>query len=99
MQPTSEVIDVRKQPRKRGHPANQLNFRCPDELREAAKREGEDLTDGLIVLLDRGNDAKAALGDLWIEVVVFAHRQGITEGEALGRLAKVTLEKEQKHRR
>lgn len=90
---------MRKRPRRRGHPGRQLNFRCPDELREAINNEGEDQTDGVIVLLDRANDAKVELGDLWIEVVVYAHRQGITEGQALGRLARIGIEKELKVRR
>lgn len=93
---TSEGNYLRKRLRKRGHPSEQINFRCPEELVQAIDAEGEDRTDGLVVMLDRANDAKQELGDEWMEVVVFAHREGITEGQALGRLLKAAILKDRK---
>ena len=85
--------------RKRGHPSKMIGFRCPEELLEAADSEGRVRTEGLIALLDRGHDAKEELGRDWVEVVVLAHREGITEGQALGRLAKASIERERKGRK
>lgn len=87
---------VRRQ-RKRGHPSKMVGFRCPEELLDAADREGEDRTEGLVLLLDRGDDAKTELGSKdWAEVVVRAYREGITEGQALGRMVKELLDKDRK---
>lgn len=77
--------------RRRGHPSTRTTFRCPDELRSTAEGEGRDLTEGMITLLDRAVDSREALGDLFGEVQVRAHREGITEGEALGRFAREAI--------
>jgi hypothetical protein len=82
---------MRRRARKRGHPTKMVGFRCPLELLDAAAQEGEGQTDGLVTILDRGNDAKLELGDEWVEVMVMAHREGITEGQALGRIARMAL--------
>lgn len=98
-QPEQKGSYVRRHRRPRGHPTTQINWRCPDEIVKVIDTEGEDRSDGLMILLDRAVDAKAVLGDLWVEVIVKAHREGITEGEALGRIAKAAIEKETKGRR
>lgn len=77
--------------RKRGHPTEQLGFRCPEELMRAIEGEGPDKSAAAIAMLDRAADAKTELGKDWIEVVVLAHREGVTEGQALARLAKLGL--------
>lgn len=92
----AQEIELRTRDRKRGHPTTQVTFRCPSELAEAAFAEGRDKTEGFTVLLDRAVDAKLALGELYKQVIVLSHLEGITEGEALGRLAKLGLEAQQK---
>lgn len=77
--------------RERGHPTEQLGFRCPIELLEAVKAEDPDKTAGAIALLDIVADAKEAMGDDWVEVLVYAHRNNVYPGEALARLAKLGL--------
>lgn len=91
-------VDVRRD-RKRGHPSQMVGFRCPSELLKAANVEGRDQTDGLILLLDRAHDAREEMGKDWVEVVVRAHREGITEGQAMARLIKEALEKDRKKSR
>ena len=92
-----EEPQVRKV-RKRGHPSTMIGFRCPDELLEVADKQGT-RTEGLIALLDQAVDAQGVLGDAWVEVIVRAHREGITEGEALGRIALEAVHRERKGRR
>lgn len=82
--------------RERGHPTEAVGFRCPEELIGAAKSLDRDLSKGMIRMLDRANDAARELGDLWIEVEILAHREGITEGEALGRLARDALKRQKR---
>lgn len=93
-------VTLKKRMRKRGHPSKMVGFRCPEELLVVANAEGEDQTDGLVILLDRGTDVRVEIGEeLWREVGVLAHRQGITEGQAVGRLAREALERELKKSR
>ena len=91
-----EEEQVRKV-RKRGHPSTMIGFRCPDEILEVADREGT-RTEGVIALLDRAVDAKNEAGDAWVQVIVKAHQEGITEGEALGRIVREWAETSKKRR-
>ena len=79
---------MRARTRPRGHPNQPIRVRVPDELVEELDREGEgNRSYGLCVMLDRAKDAKDYLGKHYVEVVIMAHQERITEGEALGRLA------------
>lgn len=88
----AQECELRTRDRKRGHPTTQVTFRCPEELAKAAATEGRDKTEGFTVLLDRAVDAKETMGEAYRQLVVYAHLEDITEGEALGRLAKIGLE-------
>lgn len=94
---TEEGVQVRRV-RKRGHPSTMIGFRCPDEILAVADREGT-RTEGIVALLDRAVDAKDVLGEAWVEVIVRAHKEGITEGEALGRIALESIHRERKLKR
>jgi hypothetical protein len=94
---TEEEAQVRRV-RKRGHPSTMIGFRCPDEILEVADREGT-RTEGVVALLDRAVDARSVLGEAWVEVIVRAHREGITEGEALGRIALEAIQRDRKTKR
>lgn len=89
---------VRKR-RERGHPSKMIGFRCPQELFDAAEAEDPVYAQGLIALLDRAVDAKREMGRDWSEVIAYAFREGISEGEALGRLTLEFLGREKKARR
>jgi hypothetical protein len=82
----------RMRQRERGHPTEHIGFRCPKELVEAAATLDRDRSKGLVRLLDQAHDARIELGQLWVEIEVFARREGISEGAALGRLAREALE-------
>lgn len=75
-----------------------IGFRCPDELLTVADKEGT-RTEGLVALLDRAVDAKEETGEAWVAVIVRAHQDGITEGQALGRLVKEAVDQEKKKKR
>lgn len=83
----------RRHDRKRGHPIVRMSLRCPEELVGPITAIGSDFTDGALAHLDTSVDARAELGDLWSEVEVRSHRDGITEGQALGRLAREALKR------
>lgn len=88
-----EVIDRTKM-RKRGHPTTQVVFRCPDELVKVIDTLARDRTPGVIRLLDQAVDSRDVLGERgWFEVQAYASANGLTEGEALGRLALEALKK------
>lgn len=89
-----EPVQMRTRMRKRGHPSEPLAFRCPKELLRAVEDAGADKTEGAIRLLDRAVDARAELGDFWAAVEMRAYRDQVTEGEALGRIAREALEAE-----
>jgi len=91
-----EAEDALRRERTRGHPTEHVGFRCPTELLEAASAEAPERSKGIVTMLDRAFDAKEELGKDWIEVVVLAHREGITEGQALGRLARAGLGRDRK---
>jgi hypothetical protein len=84
--------------RERGHPTEHIGFRCPAELVEAATVLERDRSKGIVRMLDIANDARTELGMLWVEVEVLAHREGMSEGSALGRLAREALESRSKPR-
>ena len=77
--------------RKRGSPTEAVNFRCPKELVDFAQAHGRSLSEGMVRLLDIGRDAMTEIGDLWPELEVYAVREGITESEAVGKLARAIL--------
>lgn len=82
--------------RERGHPSEHVGFRCPSELLDAATKLERDRSKGIVRMLDMAHDAREELGELWMELEIFAHRKGITEGEALGRVAREVLSKNEK---
>lgn len=93
----TEGNDVKRRFRKRGHPTEKVQFRCPKELVEAMDKEGEDRTDGLVAMLDRANDTKLEAGDeAWLFVMVRAYKEGITEGQAIGRYLQEAVDRERK---
>lgn len=80
--------------RPRGHPSEQVVFRCPKELLEKAEALGRrSRTDALVELLDLAVDAMGALGDRWPQVVAVAASEQVSDGKALGQLAREALEK------
>lgn len=87
-----DPVQMTTRKRGRGWKTAPLGFRCPVELIEAIEAIG-DRTVGATILLDRAVDAEKELGDLWRQVLVRAVEDGCTQGEALGRLARETLEK------
>jgi hypothetical protein len=81
-----------QQTRDRGHPTDPIGFRCPTELVKAIDAIADgDRSRGLIQLLDVATDVRKELGKLWVEVEAYARTEGISEGEALGRLVKEVL--------
>lgn len=95
---TAQPMPYRDRPR--GHPTRILTFRPPVELvKEAEGLKRRSLSDALVEMLDLYVDARAALGDLWPEVMARAARDGVTDGEALGRIAKEALERGGKGKR
>lgn len=85
--------------RPRGHPTEYLGIRVPKELADAARDEGPNQSQGCIALMDLGFEAKRALGKEWIEVIIRAHREGVTEGEAVGRMLKDFIDSQRKGKR
>jgi hypothetical protein len=94
----AEDVQMRTRVRKRGHPSEQISFRCPSELVRAIEDAGSDKTEGATRLLDRAVDARNELGEFWTDVEIRAYREQITEGEALGRIAREALERDRKGR-
>lgn len=84
------LLNARRE-RKRGHPTESLTARLPEEIIQAIDSEARNKTEGAVALLDCAVDAKTEMGKEWLEVVIFAHREGLTEGQALGRLARLGL--------
>lgn len=88
----TEVV-LRTRVRKRGHESEAVRSNLPKELVEEADAEGAgNRTLGLTVMLDRASCAKETLGREYVQVIVLAHQENITEGEALGRLAMAGIE-------
>src|SRR5678815_4419028 len=80
--------------RPRGHPSEQVVFRCPKELLEKAEALGRrSRTDAQVELLDLATDVRDALGERWPQVVALAAREQVKDGEALGKLACEALER------
>lgn len=82
--------------RAKGFESELVAFRCPTEILPVIDSIDVSRTAGLVRLLDQAIDARTAFGDLWIELEVRAHREGISEGEALGRLAREALKRQKK---
>lgn len=79
--------------RPRGHPSEQVVFRCPKELLETVEALGRrSRTDAIVELLDLARDAREALGERWPEVVSLAAREQVSDGAALAQLARESLE-------
>lgn len=91
-----KVIDRRRE-RKPDHPKEFLGLQCPKELTKKAREIGRTKTEGVIRLLDIAADAFTEAtkddGSVWFQLQVYASQNGITEGEALGRLALEALKK------
>lgn len=89
-----ESVQVRTRVWPRGTKTQPLAFRCPLEVHDAVMEAASgDKTAGALRLLVLAMDAQKELGDLWVQVEVRAVQENITEGEALGRIAREALEK------
>lgn len=95
----ASMIRMQRKVRPRGHPSVQRSIRIPRELVPVLETAGHSLADGAERLWDIAHDAASEVGDEWHEVVAVAQREKITEGAALGRLAKAAIAAAKKGRR